>query len=204
MVPMADAETSKVPQGLQEQDLLGRIIVMVDDDALAQESLAGLLRAWGCFVVASDSLASALDALEEMEVEPEMVISDYRLPGPHTGLDIIARMRERFGATLPALLLSGDTGPETLQEATARQVPLLHKPVRPAKLRAALSHLLGPRQNHHLPEASAGSAMMGAASYGALPCPHRTTLRKTVSTSSVACGATWASACPAWSPPRLM
>ncbi|MEN3112619.1 ATP-binding protein [Uliginosibacterium paludis] len=153
MVPMADAETSKVPQGLQEQDLLGRIIVMVDDDALAQESLAGLLRAWGCFVVASDSLASALDALEEMEVEPEMVISDYRLPGPHTGLDIIARMRERFGATLPALLLSGDTGPETLQEATARQVPLLHKPVRPAKLRAALSHLLGPRQNHHLPEA---------------------------------------------------
>ncbi len=153
MVPLADAETSKAPQGLQEQDLLGRIIVMVDDDALAQESLAGLLRAWGCFVVASDSLASALDALEEMEVEPEMVISDYRLPGPHTGLDIIARMRERFGETLPALLLSGDTGPETLQEATARKVPLLHKPVRPAKLRAALSHLLEPRESHSLPEA---------------------------------------------------
>lgn len=153
MVPLADAENSRSPQALQEQDLLGRIIVMVDDDALAQESLAGLLRAWGCFVVASDSLASALDALEEMEVEPEMIISDYRLPGPHTGLDIIARMRDRFGEALPALLLSGDTGPETLQEATLRRVPLLHKPVRPAKLRAALSHLLSRRDGDQLPEA---------------------------------------------------
>jgi signal transduction histidine kinase/CheY-like chemotaxis protein len=157
MVPLARAENSVEPKPLQEQDLLGRIIVMIDDDSLAQESLAGLLRAWGCFVVANDSLTGALDALEEMEVEPEIAISDYRLPGPHTGLDIIAEMRERFGATLPALLLSGDTGPETLLEATARQVPLLHKPVRPAKLRAALSHLLSQVEKHHVPQAEQGS-----------------------------------------------
>lgn len=157
VVPLARAESSATPQPLQEQDLLGRIIVMIDDDSLAQESLAGLLRAWGCFVVASDSLASALDALEEMEVEPEIIISDYRLPGPHTGLSIIAKMRERFGANLPALLLSGDTGPETLREATACQVPLLHKPVRPAKLRAALSHLLGRMEKHHLQQTEQGN-----------------------------------------------
>lgn len=144
MVPLARAEESPQPilQPLQEHDLLGRVIVMIDDDSLAQESLAGLLRAWGCFVVASDSLSGALDALEELEVEPEIAVSDYRLPGPHNGLEIIAQLRKRFGPSLPALLLSGDTGPETLQEATARQVPLLHKPVRPAKLRAALTHLL--------------------------------------------------------------
>lgn len=142
MVPLSRPESAPMPQLTHEHDLLGRIIAMIDDDALAQESLAGLLRAWGCFVVASDSLSGVLADLEEMEVVPEILISDYRLPGPHTGLDIIACMRERFGADLPALLLSGDTGPETLQEATARQVPLLHKPVRPAKLRAALSHLI--------------------------------------------------------------
>lgn len=149
VAPLAPAEANYQPQPLPEQDFLGRIIAMVDDDALAQESLAGLLRAWGCFVVASDSLQGLLDALEEMELEPEVVVSDYRLPGEHTGLDIIAHMRTRFGAELPALLLSGDTGPETLQEATSRQVPLLHKPVRPAKLRAALAHLmLNSRASH--------------------------------------------------------
>lgn len=130
------------PMNIPEQSFVGRIVSIIDDDVLAKESLAGLLRAWGCFVVASDSLPGLLAALEELEVEPEVVISDFRLPGEHTGLEIIANLRERFGADLPALLLSGDTGPETLRLATDRRVPLLHKPVRPAKLRAALSHLL--------------------------------------------------------------
>ncbi|MBS1211004.1 MAG: hybrid sensor histidine kinase/response regulator [Proteobacteria bacterium] len=142
VAPLAPAEADQEPVINPEQNFIGRIVAMVDDDVLAQESLAGLLRAWGCFVVASDSLPGLLAALEELEVEPEVMVSDFRLPGPHTGLDIIADLRARFGADLPALLLSGDTGPETLRLATAQRVPLLHKPVRPAKLRAALAHLL--------------------------------------------------------------
>ncbi|KAF7599336.1 MAG: hybrid sensor histidine kinase/response regulator [Candidatus Dactylopiibacterium carminicum] len=142
MTPIAPAETGPALKPLTEQDFLGRVVTVIDDDVLAQESLVGLLRAWGCFVVASDSLPGLLEALEELEVEPEVIISDYRLPGEYTGLEIIANLRQRFGAELPALLLSGDTGPDTLREATARHVPLLHKPVRPAKLRAAMTHLL--------------------------------------------------------------
>lgn len=142
VAPGAPAEAHQEPIPNPEQNFVGRIVAVVDDDTLAQESLAGLLRAWGCFVVASDSLPGLLGALEELEVEPEIMVSDFRLPGEHTGLDIIAHLRERFGADLPALLLSGDTGPETLRLATAQRVPLLHKPVRPAKLRASLAHLL--------------------------------------------------------------
>ena len=37
-------------------ELGGPDVTVIDDDVLAQESLVGLLRAWGCFVVASDSL----------------------------------------------------------------------------------------------------------------------------------------------------
>lgn len=148
MAPGAPAEAGQEPVINTELNFIGRIIAVIDDDSLAQESLVGLLRAWGCFVVASDSLPGLLDALEELEVEPEVVVSDFRLPGEHTGLDIIANLRERFGAHLPALLLSGDTGPETLRLATAQSVPLLHKPVRPSKLRAALAHLLQQAQAH--------------------------------------------------------
>lgn len=141
------SEGTEIP--LAEQNFIGRIVAMVDDDALAQESLAGLLRAWGCFVVASDSLPGLLAALDELEVEPEALISDFRLPGEHTGLQIIANMRERMGKGLPALLLSGDTGPDILRMATDQGVPLLHKPVRPARLRAALAHLLQHAAEQH-------------------------------------------------------
>ncbi|MEC5384151.1 ATP-binding protein [Uliginosibacterium sp. H3] len=122
-------------------DLVGLIVAIVDDDALAMESLAGLLRAWGCYVVSGESLHALQHALADNDVAPQVLISDFRLPGPHNGLEVIAALRQQFGPGLPGLLLSGDTGPEVLRQATDLGIPLLHKPVRPAKLRAAISHL---------------------------------------------------------------
>jgi signal transduction histidine kinase/CheY-like chemotaxis protein len=122
-------------------DLVGLVIAVVDDDALAMQSLAGLLRAWGCYVVSAESLDALQEALADNDVVPQVLISDFRLPGPRNGLEVIAGLRESFGPGLPGLLLSGDTGPEVLRQATDLGIPLLHKPVRPAKLRAAISHL---------------------------------------------------------------
>lgn len=144
MLPLAQAEqVLHEPSFDTEQEFIGRVVAVIDDDALAQESLVGLLRAWGCFVVAADGPDKLLASLAEVGVEPEILISDFRLPGSRNGLDIIAELRHHYGEDFPALLLSGDTGPETLRSATDQGIPLLHKPVRPAKLRAALAHLLG-------------------------------------------------------------
>jgi len=49
-------------------------------------------------------------------------------------------LRERWG-DLPVLVLTGDTGRETLQAIRASGAGLLHKPIAPARLRAAM-HLL--------------------------------------------------------------
>jgi len=49
---------------------------------------------------------------------------------------------KRFGEALPALLITGDTGPERLREANASGLHMLHKPVRPAQLRALCNYLL--------------------------------------------------------------
>lgn len=143
-VPQARPVDAPSVTHTQQHDLTGEVVAMVDDDALAQQSLAGLLRAWGCFVVAADSLEGLFDALDETGVEPRIIISDYRLPGDKDGLDVIASVRACYNPRMPGLLLSGDTGPETLRQATDQGIPLLHKPVRPARLRAALTHLLSP------------------------------------------------------------
>jgi CheY-like chemotaxis protein len=44
---------------------------------------------------------------------------------------------------VPAVLVTADTAPGTLQQARASGVPMLHKPVSPVKLRALLAQLLG-------------------------------------------------------------
>ena len=40
------------------------------------------------------------------------------------------------------MLISGDTAPESLARIQATGVPMLHKPVRPARLRALMHRLL--------------------------------------------------------------
>ncbi|HQV09567.1 MAG TPA: hypothetical protein PLL04_10480, partial [Thauera sp.] len=56
---------------------------------------------------------------------------------------LIAAVRSQPGrAELPAVLISGDTAPESLARIQATGVPMLHKPVRPARLRALMHRLL--------------------------------------------------------------
>ena len=58
-----------------------------------------------------------------------------------TGIGVIERLREALGASGPAFLISGDTAPERLREASAGGYHLLQKPVSPMTLRTTLNRL---------------------------------------------------------------
>jgi signal transduction histidine kinase len=120
----------------------GKLVVVIDDDPLVLDGMGGLFRSWGCRVVTGGTYGAALNALAEYERQPDLIISDYRLPDGKTGIDAIERMRSAFCTQIPAFLISGDTNPEPLREARAGGYNLLHKPVDPMTLRAMLSHLL--------------------------------------------------------------
>lgn len=122
--------------------LHGALVVLVDDDMLVRTAMAGLLRGWGCHVIAAGGSEDALRQLAHSERLPDAIICDYRLPGEENGIALIARLREATAFDIPAVLVTGDTAPERLQEAQASGFPILHKPVRPAKLRTLLDSLL--------------------------------------------------------------
>jgi signal transduction histidine kinase/CheY-like chemotaxis protein len=119
----------------------GKFVVVIDDDALVLEGMGGMLRNWGCRVVTAASFSEAIGKLDEHQI-PDLIISDYRLTDGQSGIAAIAQLRERFGASIPAFLISGDTAPERLREARESGHHLLHKPVRPMRLRAMLTQLL--------------------------------------------------------------
>jgi two-component system, sensor histidine kinase len=122
----------------------GKVVVVVDDDALVLDGMRGVLRSWGCNVVSAHSAGAALAALSERERPPDLIVSDYRLVGGETGYEVIERLRRAFGAAIPAFLISGDAAPERLREASASGYYLLPKPVLPINLRATVSKLLMP------------------------------------------------------------
>ncbi|MCU0843215.1 MAG: response regulator, partial [Thiobacillaceae bacterium] len=122
------------------------LVAFIDDDQAILEAMVELLANWGIEVAAGQDVVQVLGDLHELGRPPDLIVSDYRLGGGGTGMDAIAALREAFGAELPAILITGDTAPETIQAITASGLPVLHKPIKPAKLRAMLAHVLGDRR----------------------------------------------------------
>jgi signal transduction histidine kinase/CheY-like chemotaxis protein len=124
----------------------GKLVVVVDDDALVLEGMQGILQSWGCAVVTAGSADAALAGLADQGRGPDLIISDYHLANGETGIEVIERLRRELGAAVPAFLISGDTAPDRLREARSRGYFMLHKPVSPMMLRAVLNRLLQQRE----------------------------------------------------------
>lgn len=118
------------------------LIVVIDDEALVRSSLAAILERDGYEVASAASAVEALLALERRGTPPRLILADYRLRHSCTGIDAIHAIRIRFGAELPALLITGDTAPERLTEARASGIDLLHKPVTGETLRRAVAMMI--------------------------------------------------------------
>lgn len=112
-----------------------KLVVVIDDDPLVLEATGGLLRSWGCRVVAAESYGEAVAKLSDIGQRPDLIVCDYRLPKGPTGVDAIEMLRHAF--EIPALLISGDaTSPE--RDDGAGGYRLLHKPVNAETFRAVL------------------------------------------------------------------
>ena len=121
-------------------DLVGLVVHVIEDDALARAGLANLLTSWGATVAEAPNLALALDQLQG-GVQPDLIISDYRLPDRQNGIEAVRSLRLSAQKEIPACLISGDTDPELMQAAKEAGLTLMHKPVRPAKLRSLIGRL---------------------------------------------------------------
>nr|WP_314488854.1 hybrid sensor histidine kinase/response regulator [uncultured Pseudomonas sp.] len=121
----------------------GKRILVVDDDEAVRLGMYHLLTDWGGECWAVESLEEALRL--EMPV-PEVIVCDYRLRDGQRGDHVIRALRAHYRTEVAALLVTGDTAPERLREATSSGIPLLHKPVAPQALRQALGRLPLSRQ----------------------------------------------------------
>ena len=120
-------------------DLRGIRIAVVDDDALALAGISSLLQSWGCEVIAERDAQTAFARAVSAEAAPTVVLSELRLDREDSGLVLIERLRTHFGHTFAAALLTADTSLEAVATARSACLPLLGKPLRPARLRAFLT-----------------------------------------------------------------
>jgi CheY-like chemotaxis protein len=126
------------PQRVDVSQLADMLVLCIDNEPKILDGMATLLGGWGCRVLKAPDLKSALAEVSDAKAAPSGMLVDYHLDGGN-GIDAIAALRWRFGAELPAILITADRSPMVREEARARDVQVLNKPLKPAALRALIA-----------------------------------------------------------------
>lgn len=126
-------------------DLYGKRVLVLDDDDTVLHGMLALLDRWGCVTVPAANAEEAIRRAREANYLFDVIVSDYRLPGNVTGVEVVKTILAEAGIPIPVVLVTGDTSPERIKEARESGYPLLHKPVKPAFLRNALGKVLSPQ-----------------------------------------------------------
>ena len=140
---LAPPVPGKGPVGIT---LEGRLVVIVEDEPAVRGGLEVLIKGWGASIASFDSVAASSKWALESDptiVKPDLLIVDYRLEDGLNGVDAIKALRVRFGAAVPAILVTGSTMTGHEMEAQLHNFHLLIKPVVPNKLRAMIAFKLG-------------------------------------------------------------
>ena len=140
---LAQAPLGKAPLGIT---LEGRLVVIVEDEPAVRRGLEVLIKGWGASIASFDSVAASAAWAQMSDlaiVKPDLLIVDYRLEEGLTGVDAIKALRARFGAAVPAILVTGSTMTGHEMDAQTHNFHLLIKPVVPNKLRAMIAFKLG-------------------------------------------------------------
>lgn len=122
--PATFAQVDDVPHGAS----LG--IMIVDDERSVLDALTQLLTVWGHRVYAGRSAAEAERAYAAAgRGKLDLIIVDYRLEADRTGVEAAREIADNLNRQPPVIILTGDTSPARLKEASASGYRLLHKPV---------------------------------------------------------------------------
>ena len=92
-------------------------------------AFTSLLESYGLDVIAVATADQALQCVAEGGV-PDLVISDYNLPGKMNGIESIKALRKVLRREVPAIVVTGDTRTEVIDMIKTHGVGMIVKPAR--------------------------------------------------------------------------
>jgi CheY-like chemotaxis protein len=126
------------------EPLTGLKVLAIDNDPRVLEGMRVLLNRWGCLVATAHGLEDAEIALDAFGA-PDVIVADYHLDSGD-GVAAIKAVRERFGQSIAAILVTADRSPGARDEAARADVVVMNKPLKPAPLRAQLTRYSAMRE----------------------------------------------------------
>ena len=125
-VPRSNAAPVELPQrgaaSVDPGQLAGIAVLCIDNEPAVLDGMETLLGGWGCDVLKAPDLDLALAALAQSPHMPNGLLVDYHLDHGN-GIEAIAELRRRFGADLPAILITADRSPARARRGARARRP---------------------------------------------------------------------------------
>jgi signal transduction histidine kinase/CheY-like chemotaxis protein len=123
-------------------EFTGLIALVLEDDDNLRDALTTLLQRWGIEVHSLNTFNDVAATFKALEIEPDFIITDYRLRGGVEGTDVVKQVRDCLGTDCPAVVVTADTNPALIRQIRNNGFPVLIKPVSPPSLRVMMHNVL--------------------------------------------------------------
>ncbi|SDP56113.1 hybrid sensor histidine kinase/response regulator [Phyllobacterium sp. OV277] len=135
----ASALVKEMPALRHSRPLDGLAILYIDDDERSLSAMKALLQSWGCKVDVLNHSGALSSFCQNHTSAPDVILTDYNL-GEATGIDLVEYARNHYDCQIKAALVTAERSNQLRHHAMSTDVSIINKPVKPAALRALLSH----------------------------------------------------------------
>ena len=122
--------------------LRGARIWVLDNDVAICMAMRTLLEGWGCEVQTGLSEEDLARQVGGFQNEVDLLIVDYHLDNDVNGVDAVFNIHQQRQTPIPTLMITANYSNELKQQMRMLGHTLMHKPVKPMRLKTAINHLL--------------------------------------------------------------
>jgi len=143
-LPLGDSKRASVDDSSQRRRrvtslLVGKTVLVLDNDSAALRRMGTQLRTWGLYTLEASSVRGAVAVANAHGQLPYVIVVGDREIDGASNLEAIARVRERFDAQIPAVVLSTQSTEHAHHHTNGYW--FLDHPERIDRLRSLLHHV---------------------------------------------------------------
>ena len=106
---------------------LSGTVLLIEDEGGVRLAFSSFLRSYGLDVIAVGTAEQALRCVAGGMI-PDLIVSDYNLPGKMNGVETIKALRKTLVRDIPAIVVTGDTRKEILDGIALHHIGIVVKP----------------------------------------------------------------------------
>jgi len=139
---LAPVISESITQASLSDPLSGMRIIIIDDEPDILQGMKLVVESWGCNYCLAENIQQVENIICNENIHPDLIVSDYSLSESMTGDKIIQFIRDKTGKVIPAIIVTGETDENLLNDIGNLGFHVLQKPIKPAKLRSLIAYII--------------------------------------------------------------